>query len=131
MLKSTAGVKAASVNFANQTALVEYDSAVAKPVDLKHAVQSIGYDLVVDVVDPQAVQDEAKRKYLGEVKRSTLWSASLSVPVVIIGMFFMDLPYGNYISMVLAAPVVFHFGRNFFVHAAKQARFGKANMDKF
>ena len=129
MLKSTAGVKAASVNFANQTALVEYDSAVAKPVDLKHAVQSIGYDLVVDVVDPQAVQDEAKRKYLGEVKRSTLWSASLSVPVVIIGMFFMDLPYGNYISMVLAAPVVFHFGRNFFVHAAKQARFGKANMD--
>ncbi len=129
MLKSTAGVKAASVNFANQTALVEYDSAVAKPIDLRHAVQSIGYDLVVDVVDPQAVQDEAKRKYLGEVKRSTLWSASLSVPVVIIGMFFMDLPYGNYISMVLAAPVVFHFGRNFFVHAAKQARFGKANMD--
>ncbi len=129
MLKSTAGVKAASVNFANQTALVEYDAAVAKPIDLKHAVQSIGYDLVVDVANPQAVQDEAKRKYLEEVKRSTFWSASLSLPVVIIGMFFMDLPYGNYISMILAAPVVFYFGRNFFVHAAKQARFGKANMD--
>jgi Cu2+-exporting ATPase len=51
------------------------------------------------------------------------------VPVVIIGMFFMDMPYGNYISMALSAPVVFYFGRNFFVHAWKQARFGKANMD--
>ncbi len=129
MLKSTTGVKGASVNFANQTALVEYDSAVAKPIDLKHAVQSIGYDLVVDVANPQAVQDEAKRKYLEEIKRSTLWSAILSMPVVIIGMFFMDLPYGNYVSMVLSAPVVFYFGRNFFIHAAKQARFGKANMD--
>ena len=35
MLKSTAGVKEASVNFANQTALVEYDPTIAKPIDLQ------------------------------------------------------------------------------------------------
>jgi Cu2+-exporting ATPase len=44
-------------------------------------------------------------------------------------MFFMNLPYGNYISLVLTAPVVFYFGRSFFVNAWKQARHGKANMD--
>jgi Cu2+-exporting ATPase len=129
MLKSTAGVKDASVNFANQTALVEYDTSIAQTTDLQNAIRSIGYDLVVDAEDPQAVKEEAQRKHYEEVKNRTIWSSVLSIPVVIIGMFFMDMPYGNYISMVLTAPVVFYFGRNFFIHAWKQARFGKANMD--
>jgi Cu2+-exporting ATPase len=129
MLKSTPGVTAASVNFANQTALVDYNPAVAKPIDLQNAVRSIGYDLVVDVEDPQAIKEEAQRKFYQEVKWRTIWSSILSVPVVIIGMFMMDMPYANYISMVLSAPVVFYFGRTFFIHAWKQARHGKANMD--
>jgi P-type Cu2+ transporter len=129
MLKSTAGVKDAGVNFANQTAWVEYDIKLAKPADLQNSVRSIGYDLVVDVEDPQAVQEEAQRKHYEAIKKRTIWSTILSIPVVIIGMFFMDMPYGSYISMVLTAPVVFYFGRNFFINAWKQARHRKANMD--
>jgi Cu2+-exporting ATPase len=129
MLKSAPGVKDAGVNFANQSAWVEYDKSVSKPADLQNVVRSIGYDLVVDVEDPQAVKEESQRKHYEEVKTRTIWSSILALPVVIIGMFFMDMPYGNYISMVLSAPVVFYFGRNFFVNAWKQARFGKANMD--
>lgn len=129
MLKSTPGVKDASVNYANQTAAVEYDTSVAQTSDLQNAVRSIGYDLVIDTEDPQAIKEEAQRKQYEEVKSRTLWSSLLALPVFLIGMFFMDMPYGTYISMVLTAPVVFYFGRNFFVHAWKQARFGKANMD--
>src|SRR5688500_7487501 len=127
MLKNTAGVKDAGVNFANQTAWVEYDQKQTKPVDLQNSVRSIGYDLVVDVEDPQAVQEEAQRKHYLEVRNRTIWSSILALPVVIIGMFFMDLPYGTYISMVLSAPVVFYFGRIFFMNAWRQARYGKAN----
>ncbi|MEQ1586127.1 MAG: heavy metal translocating P-type ATPase [Cyclobacteriaceae bacterium] len=129
MLKATAGVKDASVNYANQTAQVEYNTAIASTTDLQNAVRSIGYDLVVDVDDPQAVKEAAQLRQYEEIKTRTLWSSILSVPVVIIGMFFMDMPYGNYISLILSAPVVFYFGRTFFIHAWKQARFGKANMD--
>lgn len=129
MLKSTPGVKDASVNYANQTAAVEYDTSVAQTSDLQNAVRSIGYDLVIDTEDPQAIKEEAQRKQYEEVKSRTLWSSLLALPVFLIGMFFMDMPYGTYISMVLTAPVVFYFGRNFFVHAWKQARFRKANMD--
>lgn len=128
MLKSTPGVKDAAVNFANQTASVEYDQKQTKPVDLQNSVRSIGYDLVVDVEDPQAVQEEARRKHYQAVKTRTIWSSILAIPVVIIGMFFMDMPYGSYISMALSAPVVFYFGRSFFVNAWKQARHGKANI---
>lgn len=129
MLKSTKGVKEASVNFANQTALVEFDPATANLQDLQQAVRAIGYDLVVEMNDPQAVKEEAQRKHYEEIKSRTIWSAVLSVPVVIIGMFFMDWKTGTYISMLLSAPVVFYFGRSFFVHAFKQAKFGKATMD--
>jgi Cu2+-exporting ATPase len=129
ILKSTAGVKDAGVNFANQTAWVEYDAKQIKPVDLQNSVRSIGYDLVVDVEDPQAVQEEAQRKHYEKLKRRTIWASILSIPVVIIGMFLMDLPYGTFISMILTAPVVFYFGRSFFVNAWKQARHGKSNMD--
>jgi P-type Cu2+ transporter len=129
ILKSTAGVKDAAVNFANQTAWVEYDPKQTKPADLQNSVRSIGYDLVVDVADPQAVQEEAQQKHYQEIRKRTIWSSVLAVPVVIIGMFFMDMPYGTYISMALTAPIIFYFGRNFFVNAWKQAHHGKANMD--
>ncbi len=129
MLKATPGVKDAGVNFANQTAWVEYNNNLTSPHDLQKSVQSIGYDLVVDVADPQAVQEEAQHKYYTEIKNKTIWSSILALPVAIIGMFYMDMPYGNYISMILSAPVVFYFGRNFFVNAWKQAKYGKANMD--
>ena len=129
MLKATPGVKDAGVNFANQTAWVEYDNKLTSPQDLQKSVQSIGYDLVVNVENPEAVQEEAQLKYYHDVKRRTIGSSILALPVAIIGMFYMDMPYGNYISMALSAPVVFYFGRNFFVTAWKQAKHGKANMD--
>jgi Cu2+-exporting ATPase len=129
MLKSTTGVINASVNYANQMAAVEFDPTLTQTSDLQNAVRSIGYDLVIDTEDPQGIKEEAQRKQYEEVKSRTLWSSILALPVFIIGMFFMDMPYGTYISMVLTAPVVFYFGRNFFIHAWKQARFGKANMD--
>jgi Cu2+-exporting ATPase len=129
MLKATAGVKQAAVNFANQTAWVEYDQALTKPVDLQNAVRSIGYDLVVDAEDPHAIQEEAQRKHYAAVKSRTIWSLIFAAPVVAIGMFFMNIPYGNYLSLILSAPVVFYFGRNFFINAWKQARHLKANMD--
>lgn len=129
MLKSAEGVKSAAVNYANQTAWVEYDSAIAKPADLRKVVQSIGYDLVVDVEDPEAVQEEAQRRHVKDIRQRTIWSAVLAIPVVVIGMFLMDLPYGNLVSFFLTAVVVFYFGRSFFINAWRQARHGKANMD--
>lgn len=129
MLKATAGVVSASVNFANQTALVEYDDKLAKPQDLRAAVQAIGYDLLVETEDPAAEQEKARLEQLAQIQRQTIWSAVLSLPVVVIGMFFMEAPYAGYVSMILTAPVVFWFGRRYFINAWKRARFGKANMD--
>lgn len=129
ILKATPGVRNATVNFANQSAWVEYDEQLAKPADLQNAVRSIGYDIVVDVEDPQAVKEAAQKKQFAEVKKRTIGSSLLAFPVVIIGMFFMDMPYATYLSFFLTAPVILYFGRIFFVNAWRQAKHGKANMD--
>lgn len=129
MLKSTEGVKDASVNFANQTAWVEYNSSIATTSDLQKAVRAIGYDLVIDEKNADNALEESKARHYEEIKSRTIWSAILTLPVFILGMFFMEWSLGHYISMVLTAPVIFYFGRSFFINAFKQARYAKANMD--
>ncbi|OQP62451.1 copper transporter [Niastella vici] len=129
MLKSAKGVTNAGVNFANQSAWVEYNPAIATPANLQQTVRSIGYDLVIDEANSNEIKEAAQQEHYNALKQRTLWASILSLPVVLIGMFFMDLPYGNYISMALTIPVIGWFGRSFYVNAFKQARHGKANMD--
>src|SRR5690606_30939442 len=59
----------------------------------------------------------------------TIWAILLSLPVVIIGMFFMDMPYGNEIMWAFSTPVVLWLGKGFFINAWKQAKHRAANMD--
>ena len=138
VLKQTPGVDDAGVNYANQSAWVQFNPKVVTPVILQNAVRAAGYDLLVETestgVDARQVQEDAQQKRVQSIKQRTIWALILSLPVVVIGMFFMNRPdastaYANYLMMALSAPVVFGVGRSFFVTAWKQARHGKANMD--
>jgi Cu2+-exporting ATPase len=44
-------------------------------------------------------------------------------------MFFMHWEPGRWISLVLCIPVLFFFGRHFFIRAVQLAKHGQANMD--
>ncbi|PWG80186.1 heavy metal translocating P-type ATPase, partial [Pararcticibacter amylolyticus] len=130
ILKAQKGVLYAGVNFANNTATVEFDPAETAPELLKAAVQSVGYDIIIEKND--TVADDLEQKRADEhakLKAEVAWSVFFSLPLVVIGMFFMHMPYGNYIMWLLASPVVLVFGRRFFRNAWKQAQHGTANMD--
>ncbi|WPP48601.1 heavy metal translocating P-type ATPase [Catalinimonas niigatensis] len=127
-LKTTKGVKDAGVNFATQSAWVEAEAEVSAET-LQQAVRSVGYDLIIDTENAQEKQAVSQQQEYQALKKRTFYAALLTLPVFIIGMFFMDIPYANWIMMVLTAPVLFWFGRNFFANAWKQARHLKANMD--
>ncbi|MEK6480425.1 heavy metal translocating P-type ATPase [Catalinimonas sp. 4WD22] len=129
MLNTTPGVVSAGVNFATQTAWAEYDPLQTSTADLRQAIQSIGYDLIVDVEDPSQVHADIQAKHYQTIKTRFIWSAILTLPVFIIGMFMMEWEAGKWISMGLSAIVLFYFGSSFFVTAWKQTRHGKANMD--
>ncbi len=128
ILLHTEGVSNANVNFASSSVLVEYDPALA-PLDLQNALRSVGYDLIIDVEDPSEVQEELQRKHYQDIKLRTIWSAILTLPVFVLGMFYMDWIPGRWISMAFSVPILFWFGRSFYINAWKQAKHGKANMD--
>ena len=128
-IKSLEGVNNAAVNFAAATAWVDFDSDKIDATAIQKAVQSIGYDLVLEEENQQDVVDEIHRNKYKQLKRRTVWALILSLPVMIIGMFFMNMPYANLIMWAFATPVVLWLGRDFFINARKQAIHRAANMD--
>ena len=73
--------------------------------------------------------ERMNRERYRDLKRRAFWAVVLAIPVVVIGMFFMDMPYGGAIMTLLSAPVVFWLGRGFFVNAWQQLRHRSATMD--
>lgn len=129
MISAQQGVEKAEVNYATQTVKISYHSNRVQPPAFQKAVQSIGYDLIMDTESGKEKQEEIQHKNYVALKKRMIASGILTIPVVVIGMFFMDITYANYYMLALTTPVIFFFGRNFFVNAFKQASHGKANMD--
>ena len=119
MAASQPGVINAAVNYATQSLKITYNDAVLKLGDLQKIIQNIGYDLIIDEKDGTKKQEEMQLSAYQSLKYKTIYAAVLTVPVVVIGMFFMDLPYANLVMLVLSAPVIFYFGRTFFINAWK------------
>lgn len=126
-LNSCRGVEKASVNFANFTANVEFDNDICSPEKLQRVVQEAGYDLPLNESTDKL--ESMQLQNYRNLKRRTIWAIILSLPVVIIGMFFMNMPYANLIMFLLSTPVVFWLGRQFFIGAWKQLRHKSCNMD--
>ncbi|WJK01174.1 heavy metal translocating P-type ATPase [Elizabethkingia anophelis] len=130
IVKNESGVVNASVNFATGNLSVEYLPNMTNTIQLQKAVLSGGYDLLIEDESTQHETLEAihNRKFK-LLKKKTLWAVLLSIPIVIIGMFFMEIPYANPIMWLFSTPVVLWLGKDFFVNAWKQAKHKSANMD--
>ncbi|SIN77839.1 heavy metal translocating P-type ATPase [Algoriphagus halophilus] len=129
ILSYTDGVKSASVNFASNTVLVEYDQEQIQAEGLNKALTEIGYGLIIGEENLEEAGEKAQHEHYQQVKKQTIGAALLTLPIFILGMFFMHWEPGKWISLVLSIPVLFLFGRHFFINAYKQAKHGKANMD--
>jgi Cu2+-exporting ATPase len=131
MLKHTAGVQDAAVNYANQSVQVEFDPQQVSLDDLDVVLQGIGYGLILEEEEDtaQAAQQALQEAHYKKIKHRTIGAGALAIPVMVLGMFFMHLPNVNYIMMAMTLPVLVYFGKDFFVNAWKQARHGKSNMD--
>lgn len=122
------GVRQAQVNYATHTLQLEYD-ATAKLEDIRKAVQGGGYDLLIEEEDAVEGSRREQQKLYAVLKRDLIGAALLSLPVFLLGMFWMDAPGANYWMLGLSSPVVFYFGRQFYRNAWLQARHLRANMD--
>lgn len=105
VLKHTDGVFDASVNFASSSVLVDYDKELS-PNQFQNALREVGYDIIIDAENPSEVQQELQQKHYKDIKNRTIWSAILTLPIFVLGMFYMQWEPGKWISLVLAFPIL-------------------------
>ncbi len=128
-VKKMHGVDDASVNFATNSLKVTYHPSDISLQDMKSAVQAAGYDLIIEEENPMEIRDEMNWKRYILLKRNTIGAWILAIPLAILGMVFMHLPYVNWIMMALALAIMLLFGRSFYVNGVRNALHGNPNMD--
>lgn len=130
------GVSEANVNFAMETARVEYNPAEVSLGDIQQRVEKLGYQAVSkrETLDQEGHRKEAITKQ----KRKLLLSAILSLPLLwaMVSHFSFtswiwmpDLFMNPWFQLALATPVQFYIGKQFYVGAYKALRNKSANMD--
>lgn len=133
-LKKLPGVSSASVNLATNSARVLYDETVTNETEIEGVIIKNGY-LVMSGETIEA-QKEMARKELGMSKRRAAAAILLSLPVLALGMFAVELPMsflGNNLSIwieaVLASFVILVLGFEFHIGMWKQLLQGSADMN--
>lgn len=128
-VRKLVGITDASVNFASNTLSVTYEADKLTPGEIRAAVLAAGYDLIIEQDHPEQRQEEEQQKRYRRLKLRVIGAWLFAIPLLLLSMVFMHVPYSNEIQLVLALPVLVLFGTPFYTGAWKQARLGRSNMD--
>lgn len=136
-LNKTEGVSKATVNFALESASVEYDPSAVSIQDMIKKVEKLGYGAAVKSDKPKEAADH-REKEIENQKGKFIFSVILAFPLLwaMVSHFeftsFIYLPdmlMNPWVQLALATPVQFIIGKQFYVGAYKALRNGSANMD--
>ncbi|MCM3664341.1 heavy metal translocating P-type ATPase [Mesobacillus subterraneus] len=136
VLNKMEGMVSANVNLATETAAVEFNSALLSADEIIAKIQDLGYDA------KEKVQREAKAQHKEEEinakKRKLSISILLSLPLLYTmighapwdtGLPMPHLLMNPWFQLLLATPVQFWIGGQFYVGAYKSLKNKSANMD--
>ncbi|MFS8650475.1 MAG: heavy metal translocating P-type ATPase [Caldibacillus sp.] len=133
VLNKQDGVTRATVNLATESATVEFNPAVISEQELIQRIRKLGYDAKVKA---DAVERKAhKEQQINALRAKLIVAAILSLPLLISmldHLFRIELPaifMNPWFQFLLATPVQFFIGWQFYVGAYKNLRNGSANMD--
>ncbi|WP_033827123.1 heavy metal translocating P-type ATPase [Bacillus andreraoultii] len=133
VLNKQAGVTRATVNLTTESATIEYNPGIVDAGTLIEKIKNTGYD-----AKPKAETKEKqtyKEKELQQKKIKLMISAVLSAPLLLtmlVHLFGVNIPHifmNPWFQFLLATPVQFMIGWQFYVGAYKNLKNGGANMD--
>ncbi len=139
-LASLEGVISASVNFATETADIEFMPAQAGMRDFKKAIRDAGYD-IVDIQQGEDIVEKEKRERDHDYKRlktKVIIGAALTLPVFLLvfrerlGLSaIVEIPEQTafLLQFIIQTPVQFWVGWQFYAGAITAARHRTTNMN--
>ncbi len=130
------GVDLATVNFALETAKVEYSPAEISPDEMLKKVEQLGYK--ARTKQETREQGDYRRREIERQKRKLALSVVLSLPLLwtmashfafTSWIYLPDFLANPWVQFLFATPVQFYIGRSFYTGAYKALRNKSANMD--
>jgi Cu+-exporting ATPase len=152
-LKKVPGVRDAHVNLANEQAMIAYDPAQTQIEQMVQKVEAVGYKAFPYATDTPAAssaevgngdvpaplslrlqqeqeREQSRQKEMLRKRSLLLLGVALTLPVLIISMFFMNrFPGENYLLLLLTTPIWAGVGWEFHRSALKALRHGATSMD--
>ncbi len=137
--KRVAGIVNAAVNFATERVTVEYIPAVSSLEDIVWAIEKAGYgailpDEALEVEDAEQVarhaeiKDQTRKFAVGVIFALPLFVLSMMRDFNLIGLW-SHATWVNWFFFVLATPVQFYTGWDYYVGGYKSLKNKSANMD--
>ncbi len=135
-LKKMPGVVNATVNLATERASVEFIPTIVNYGDIKAKIIDLGYGVIEGAAGsrPADAEAEARDREIQQQRRMLIVGVALTLPIFIIGMANMlgILPHAawsNWVMFLLATPVQFYVGSQYYIGGYKALKNGSANMD--
>ena len=137
--KKVPGVVQAAVNFATERVSVEYIPGVSGIDDIVSAIEKAGYGAVLpdDDVEEEDAEQAARRAEIKDQTRKFATGVIFALPLFVLSMMrdfnligpWSHAPWVNWLFLVLATPVQFYTGWDYYINGYKSLRNKSANMD--
>ncbi len=134
------GVIKASVNFASERVSVEYNPIIANPEAMAAAIEKAGYKAILpddSEENPEDTEQAARNAEIHSQTQKFIVGIIFTLPLFILSMskdFFgagswLHASWINWLFWILATPVQFYTGWDYYVGGIKSLRNRSANMD--
>jgi Cu+-exporting ATPase len=137
--KKVSGLVNASVNFATESVWVEFLPAVSNLDDIISAIKKAGYSVIDpdEVLEGEDTEEAARNAEIKDQTRKFVIGAVFSLPLFVLSMTrdfnligaWSHAVWVNWLFLVLATPVQFYTGWDYYVGGFKSIRNKSANMD--
>ena len=137
-LNGLEGVIEASVNLATEKAQVRYIPTIVSQTDLRRLIRSAGFDTLDEGMPMEDAEAKARQEEITQQRRLLIIGLVFTIPLFILSMgrdmgflpeAITELSWLNILLWILATPVQFYVGWQYYVNGFKSVRNGSANMD--
>lgn len=138
VLERIDGVLKVQVSLATERARVEYIPTLTSQADLRRAIVAAGFETVASGAEAEDVERQAREAEIANQRHLLIVGLIFTVPLFLISMSrdlellpmqWAHAPWMNWLMLVLATPVQFYVGRQYYIGAYKSLRNKTANMD--
>ena len=137
--KQIAGIVNAAVNFATERVSVEYIPAVSSLDDIVSAIEKAGYGAILpdEALEAEDAEQAARHAEIKDQTRKFVTGVIFALPLFVLSMMrdfnlvglWSHASWVNWFFFVLATPVQFYTGWDYYVGGFKSLKNKSANMD--